>query len=204
MSKYMSVVDTAKLIRKALKESFPSVKFSVRSEKYAGGASVNVSWTDGATISMVDPILNMFKGAYFDPMIDYQGSITSTYDGEEVKFGAQYISSDRDYSNEAIEKALARLKRKYPEKWNKLKVEPTVEGYNNNRGTWWSVLFFDDGNGLKDSLLDAINEELYKFSFVMKAEASKILEKFGERYSDGYGNTIPDKNGESCGGYPSC
>lgn len=204
MTKYMGVVDTAKLVRKALKESYPSVKFSVRSEKYAGGASINVSWSDGVTTKMVDPILDMFKGSYFDGMIDYKGSITSTYEGEEVKFGSDYLFSRREYSDVAIEKAMERLKRKYPEEWNALKEEPTVEGWKTNRGAWWSVPFFINGNGFNDSLMDAVNEELANFSFVVKAEKSKTLEKFGERYSDGYGNTIPNKNGDSGLGYPRC
>lgn len=36
---YQSCAETAKLLRQALKESFPGVKFSVRSSTYAGGAS---------------------------------------------------------------------------------------------------------------------------------------------------------------------
>ena len=43
---WVSVADTATLVRGALASAFPGVKFYVRSESYAGGASINV-WYDG-------------------------------------------------------------------------------------------------------------------------------------------------------------
>lgn len=43
---YISCADTAKLIRQAIKEAFPGVKFSVRSSVYSGGASITVEWLD--------------------------------------------------------------------------------------------------------------------------------------------------------------
>ena len=52
--KYFDTVETAKLIRKALKAKFPGVKFSVRSRKYAGGSSIDVVWTDGPAAKAVD------------------------------------------------------------------------------------------------------------------------------------------------------
>jgi hypothetical protein len=39
-TQYLSCAETAKLVRAALKESFPGVKFSVKSSTYAGGASI--------------------------------------------------------------------------------------------------------------------------------------------------------------------
>jgi len=70
MSNYYSVTETAKLIRKALKLAWPHTKFSVRSSKYAGGASINVSWTDGPKQSDVDAYLKGYDGKGFDGMID--------------------------------------------------------------------------------------------------------------------------------------
>lgn len=43
---YLSAADTAKLVRVALKRSFPGTRFSVRSKTYSGGASIDVSWMD--------------------------------------------------------------------------------------------------------------------------------------------------------------
>lgn len=69
---YLSCSETAKLIRKALKENFPSQKFSVRSSVYSMGASIDVSWTDGIPHDEVNKIIKQFEGAGFDGMIDYK------------------------------------------------------------------------------------------------------------------------------------
>src|ERR1700722_15654415 len=70
MTEYVSTTDTAKLVRAALKKAFaspyPGVRFSVRSDKYAGGASVNVTWTDGPQIDAVDAVVKPYSGAGFD------------------------------------------------------------------------------------------------------------------------------------------
>ena len=73
---FIPVADTAKLIRKALAKAYPSVKFSVRSKKYAGGASIYVSWMDGPTTSQVDAITSQYQSARFDGSIDYGYSVT--------------------------------------------------------------------------------------------------------------------------------
>ena len=43
----LSCAEVAKLLRAALKETFPGVTFSIRSRTYAGGASIDVTWRDG-------------------------------------------------------------------------------------------------------------------------------------------------------------
>lgn len=74
MSNYLSCADTAKLVRKALKEAFPGQKFSVRSSTYSMGASINVSWTDGPQTADVDKVIGCFAGSGFDGMIDLKTS----------------------------------------------------------------------------------------------------------------------------------
>ena len=69
-TRYISCVDTAKLLRKALKAEFPATRFSVRSSSYSGGASIRVEWTDGPTTKRVDRVAKQFAGASFDGMID--------------------------------------------------------------------------------------------------------------------------------------
>jgi conjugative element/phage-associated large polyvalent protein len=69
-SVYISTTDTAKLIRAQLKTKFPSCKFSVRSDKYSGGSSIRIHWTDGPTAKMVDAVVKSFAGGGFDGMID--------------------------------------------------------------------------------------------------------------------------------------
>ena len=67
---HVSCPDTAKLVRKALQNNFPETKFSVISRRYAGGASIDVRWTDGPTTEDVDPVIHQYQGAEFDGMID--------------------------------------------------------------------------------------------------------------------------------------
>lgn len=100
---WLSCADTAKLVRKALKADFPGVKFSVRSHEYAGGASINVRWTDGPTSKAVDGTLSLYSGASFDGMIDlksYHDSMLMTDDGPQVvHFGADFVHGSRTTSD---------------------------------------------------------------------------------------------------------
>jgi len=73
-TEYLSVTETAKLVRAQLKKHFPGVKFSVRSQSYSGGASIDISWTDGPATRLVDPVARQFRGAAFDGMIDLKTS----------------------------------------------------------------------------------------------------------------------------------
>jgi len=102
--KYISVVNTAKLVRAALKESFVGVKFSVTSDSYAGGASINIKYTNGPTEKQVKEVISSFEGSYFDGMIDYKGSCYANLNGEEVRFGADFIFVNRKYSVEFLTK----------------------------------------------------------------------------------------------------
>ncbi|GAF85026.1 unnamed protein product [marine sediment metagenome] len=124
MSEYVAVTETAKLIRKALRESFPGVKFSVRSEKYAGGASINIGWTDGPTTPQVEHVAGAFEGSYFDGMIDYKGSRFHKLDGERVHFMADYIFCNRHHTDRAICSAIIAAAMEYG-----TKNLPTVEDF---------------------------------------------------------------------------
>lgn len=69
-ARYIAVAETAKLVRAALKRAFPAVKFSVRSQSYAGGSCANIGWTDGPTDSRVSAIVARFSGVGFDSSTD--------------------------------------------------------------------------------------------------------------------------------------
>jgi hypothetical protein len=71
-TKYLSCAETAKLVRIALKKSFPGVKFSVRSSVYSGGASIDVSWVLGPTTKEVDAVAGQYESASFDGSIDME------------------------------------------------------------------------------------------------------------------------------------
>ncbi len=56
-TEYLSCAETAKIVRGALKAAFPGVRLSVRSDTYAGGASVDVRWTDGPNREAVESVV---------------------------------------------------------------------------------------------------------------------------------------------------
>ncbi len=95
---YVSVAETAKLVRAALKAAFPGVTFSVRSKSYSMGASISVRWTDGPTEKDVERITGEYRGATFDGMIDLKSYVTREVNGQKVHYGADYIHTIRSYS----------------------------------------------------------------------------------------------------------
>jgi len=113
MTNYLSCADTAKLLRQALKESFPGVTFSVKSKTYSGGASITVKWIDGPTASMVKSIADKLEGSYFDGMIDYKGTRYHTLDGQPVRFGACFIFEEHALSKARAESIVAHFAAKF-------------------------------------------------------------------------------------------
>lgn len=130
--KYLSCADTAKLIRQALKEAFPSIQFSVRSSNYSGGASIRVVWTDGPTVAQVEPIAGAFAGSYFDGMIDYKGSNYHELDGQPVRFGADYVFCTRKHSDALLGHALEVVARSYGGA-----VALSPQDFRNGAGHYW-------------------------------------------------------------------
>lgn len=99
----IETIDCAKLIRKALKRNFSGIKFSVRSRKYAGGSSIDVSWVDGPTSDRVNAVVEHYSGASFDGMQDlktHHDTVVSNEDGtaEVVNMGADYVFPHRGMS----------------------------------------------------------------------------------------------------------
>lgn len=112
MIRYLSVTETAKLVRAALKAAFPGEKFSVRSSSYSGGASIDISWTDGPFEKAVDQVANRYQGSDFDGMQDMKiyrgGTLIGLPGGEvdEVKFGADFVFTHRTLSPEYLAELL--------------------------------------------------------------------------------------------------
>lgn len=103
--KYLSCAETAKLMRGELKKTFPGQKFSVRSSVYSGGASIDVSWTDGPSANTVDKVVKKFAGATFDGMTDMKSYHDTEYAGETVSMGADFVFTRRSLSPEMEAKA---------------------------------------------------------------------------------------------------
>lgn len=103
MAKHINLTDTSKLIKAALKVAYPKTKFSVRSESYSGGSSINVRWTDGPLSRDVDSILDLFAGAGFDGMQDLKYLLPPVaFRGELVEFGVDFVHGQRRISVDLV------------------------------------------------------------------------------------------------------
>ena len=184
-TKYLTCAETAKLVRQALKEAFPGVKFSVRGKTYAGGASMRVEWLDGPNTAQVEAVADHFKASYFDGSIDYQGSIYHMMDGQQIRFGADYINCERGYSDAAVQAAIDRVFRRYAGNFSEAGIgKPTVEQW--RKGKLWDVRLPGLHHFGNQSVMADVNEALYKNSDRMKVEHSKTAAKVFVTHDDGY------------------
>ena len=131
-----SLVAAAKNIRIELARSFPGIKFSVKTERYSGGNSITVSWTDGPTSAQVDEISKKYNAGHFDGMTD-------CYDYRKDHawtdaFGCgKYISSSRTYSPALVQLAIDFLWTKYRPQYPKISPDDYFSG------RAWSVQVYE-------------------------------------------------------------
>ena len=113
MADYISVTETAKILRGELKKHFPGVVFSVRSSSYSMGASIDMEWLDGPTKSEVEVITNEFEGSTFDGMTDMKSNRYTTWQGREVSWGADSVSTVRRYSKSLYSQVVDQVCKKH-------------------------------------------------------------------------------------------
>ena len=88
----------ATAIREELKKVMPNFKFSVRSESFAGGDAVRVSWENGPTVAQVEEITNKYAYGRFDSMTDYSFS-----EHTDNLPQAKYVTTYREFAEELKE-----------------------------------------------------------------------------------------------------
>lgn len=106
----------AKSIKAELAKAFPGIKFSVKSENYSGGNSINVSWYCGPTTKQVDAIIGKYADGSFDGMTD---CYDYDRDPKARKFrdehgSAKYVFANRSFpqgTHERIAADLCKLQR---------------------------------------------------------------------------------------------
>jgi hypothetical protein len=99
--------EQGKMVRAALKQAFPGIKFSVTSK-----GAINVSWTNGPTKKAVAAIVDTFRGGDFDGMQDLMIPRNTYLGDEQISFINDCVFCDRTITPEFIEttrKALATL-----------------------------------------------------------------------------------------------
>ena len=67
---YIELAQVSRMLKTRLQREFPGVRFSVRSESYSGGSSIDIHWSDGPTTKQVEAISDAYKSRGFDGMID--------------------------------------------------------------------------------------------------------------------------------------
>ena len=93
----------SKQIKKALKVAFPTTKFSVISDNYSMGDSINVNWTDGPTTKQVEEYTNQHKDGHFDGMID----LYEYRDNPENIPRTKYLFTNREMSENVMHNLIA-------------------------------------------------------------------------------------------------
>lgn len=185
----------AKLARQMLKEAFPGTKFSVRSDSYAGGSSINIHWTNGPTEAQVKKFSTLLEGKYFDGMIDYAGYNYLTLDGEDFS-SVSYVFENRHYSDEWIEEALAQVAETYG--------VPKFTAAEFNSGSLWNVPIGGvQGWDAHWNVKTATYKLLQERSEYETPEPSPTAARFGSRGDDGHGrgtvgNEANGWQGEGC------
>ena len=84
-------------IRSELAKEFPGQVFTVKSDRFSMGCSVDIGWTDGPTLKEVEAITSKYQTSGFDGMTDRSYS-TSTH-WNTVFGGAKFVQEQRSYSD---------------------------------------------------------------------------------------------------------
>ena len=91
-----SQAQAAAAIKKDLKKHFPNIKFKVKSERFAGGNSVDVSWVNGPVVSFIDDIIKKYQYGSFNSMEDmYEYNNTN-----DAIPQAKYVQTHREYTDD--------------------------------------------------------------------------------------------------------
>ena len=92
---YASAKAGAANIRIQLKRAFPGIKFSVTSEVFSGGDSINIKWAMGPTGREVEAITARYQEGHFNGMEDiYENNRENVW--PELFGGAKYVCENRE------------------------------------------------------------------------------------------------------------
>lgn len=139
--------------------------------------------------AQVEAITDGFNGAYFDGMIDYKGSVYHMMNGEQVRFGADFIFCERDFSDAAVQRAIDRVYRKYQGNFTEGNTpKPTVEQYRN--GNLWNTRLPHLHSYGDQSIQHDINEVLYRHSDRLAVAESKTAKSVFVTHDDGYSRQV--------------
>lgn len=186
MKQYLSCAETAVMIRSVLKESFPGVKFSVRSSVYAGGASININYQDGPNVDAVKSAVSIFEASYFDGSIDYKGLNFTAIDGQEVRFGCDFVFVNRKVSDEVYAAAIDALYEKFAGNFRNDPL-PRVTVADVKNGASLSRDIPGMSNGLYGGFNRRLDEVVREMAADYPVQQSATLARISSLGDDGYG-----------------
>lgn len=165
--KVNALVAAAKNIRIELKRAFPGVKFTVRTERYSGGDSINVGWIDGPMTDQVRSIIGKYAAGTFDGMTDCYNYAPGAWN---TAFGdAKYVFANRDMSEAGAESAIRTVFAKYA---GNLKDIARPTGADVKAGRVWAIRV----PGLNDGLCELINVEWSRRTWALTKGAPAVEE----------------------------
>ena len=89
----------AKMIKNILKNTFPDIVFSVKSQCYSGGDSVRVTYTNGVPTKEVEKWIRQFEYGTFDGMTDMYTADNNRGDIPQTK----YLFVNREISQKNLD-----------------------------------------------------------------------------------------------------
>jgi hypothetical protein len=115
---YISTVDTCKIARARLAESWPGVIFSVRKSPSTHSDDIRVSWTDGPTTEQVEALIGSLHSGEFDGMTDL------AYDNGQP-YANNFMMCERHESAALLTKAAKQVCDKYGLTMPEVKTYPS-------------------------------------------------------------------------------
>lgn len=109
----------AKQIKSLLKEKYPHIKFSVKSESFANGDSVRVSWNLGMKTEEIQNLVSKYEYGHFDGMTDSYEYSNVIKDIPQTK----YLHCTREYMTD---EEIANYKLPYNSQKDLYKEEKTL------------------------------------------------------------------------------
>jgi hypothetical protein len=99
-SKLSSYALGSKNLKIELQKAFPGINFSVKSESYSMGCSIDVRYTDGPNVEDVRKIADKYQEGSFDGMNDLYSYSDQVF--TDVFGGAKYVYCQKEESNEGV------------------------------------------------------------------------------------------------------
>lgn len=201
MKNKTTAAQAASQIREILKKEFPKTKFSVTSENYSMGNSVNVDWTDGVSKRKVEKLISHYQYGKFNSMDDLYENTNNRKDIPQTK----YLFCNRKISEEVYLIKLDELRTR----WNILanvlpeNIDKTDQKIFDETNYWTAKQFINDQFGYFSnidieepktiSIKDELKEEKRLNALIDAGKLGCKLVDYSEKAVALFGNTKPLK-----------